>query len=330
VVLTAASAAKLGADEDDVLLRKARRLIGSLPTEAPAPADNPLTPGKAALGKQLFFDPRLSAENSLSCASCHEPAKAFGDGLDRGRGRGGKFLSRNTPALLDLAFQAGFFWDGRAKSLEEQSLLPIQTADEMAQDLGELERELSAVPGYVAAFQSVFGTGVTRDGIAKSLAAFVRTLRSRESPFDRYLAGDGSALTDEAKHGLELFLGEAGCVRCHSGPALSDGRYYRLGVEFRDRGRGAVTRKKEDEGKFRTPALRNVARTGPYMHDGSLKALRDVVTFYYRNAPVVSPDGAPLDIEPLLGQSVEEIDAIVAFLESLTSELPEFAKPDLP
>jgi cytochrome c peroxidase len=301
-----------------------------LPPTAPSPADNPATPEKIALGKQLFFDTRLSGDNSRSCASCHLPEKAFTDGLPRAKGTGGKELSRNTPTLLNVGFYSAYFWDGRAGSLEEQAIFPIQSPDEMNQDLPALEKELYAIPGYAAQFRAVFGSGVTADNIAKALAAFERTLVSRNSPFDRYLAGDKGALSEEAERGWELFRGAAGCMRCHSGPNFSDGKFYRLGTTFRDRGRGAVTGEKRDYYAFRTPGLRDVARTAPYMHDGSMEMLTQVVEFYYRGAPIQSPDGLPLDIAPLLGQSYSEISAIVAFLESLNGEQTEISKPALP
>jgi cytochrome c peroxidase len=200
----------------------------------------------------------------------------------------------------------------------------------MNQDLGELERELAAVPGYARQFRQVFGEEVGRDGIGKALAAFQRMLVSGPSPFDRHLAGDMEALSEEAKRGLELFDGPAGCVRCHKGPLLSDGEFYRLGVSTRDGGRLAVTGRKEDRGKFRTPSLRDVARTAPYMHDGSLKTLEDVVMFYYRGVPTRSANGLPLDVEPLLGQSFSEMADLVAFLESLSGDVPQVEPPELP
>jgi cytochrome c peroxidase len=296
----------------------------------PAPRDNAGTPAKIALGKQLFFDPRLSGDNDLSCASCHVPAKAFADSLARAKGRGGQPLARNTPTLLNAGFHRSLFWDGRARSLEEQALAPLQAADEMHQDLGELEKELDAVPGYVQQFASVFETRATRAAVAQALAAFLRTLRTGPSPFDRYLQGEKDALSEEAKEGLRLFLGDAGCARCHRGPLLSDGEFHRLGVGGGDRGRGAITGQREDDHKFRTPGLRNVAATAPYMHDGSLATLTDVVTYYYRGAPRQAADGLPLDIQPLLGQSFSEIAPLVAFLESLTGKPPEVTPPDLP
>jgi cytochrome c peroxidase len=298
--------------------------LAPLPREVPAPKDNPTTPEKVALGKQLFFDPRLSGDNTTSCASCHDPKKTFGDGLARAKGRNGKTLGRNAPSLLNVGFYSSYLWDGRTSTLEEQALAPIQSPDEMNQDLDELEKELNAVPGYVAQFQVVFGEKVTRQGIAKALAAFQRTLVAKPSPFDRYLAGEKDAISDTAKEGMRLFMGEAGCVQCHRGPLLSDGKFYRLGVAQRDKGRGAFTGKREDDEKFRTPSLRNVAQTGPYMHDGSQETLYDVVAYYYRNMP------SGLDVEPLLGQSFSEVSLLVDFLQSLTGETPDVSPPELP
>lgn len=304
--------------------------LAPLPTTAPAPDDNPTTPEKAALGKQLFFDPRLSGDNTMSCATCHLPDKAFGDGLTRAKGHGGKTLNRNTQSLWNVGFYSSYFWDGRANTLEEQALIPIQTPGEMNQNLDELEKELNAVPGYVQQFQKVFGSNVARQGVGKALAAFERTLVTKPSPLDRYLRGDKEALPEEAKRGLELFVGDAGCVRCHHGPLLSDGKYYRIGVSLRDAGRASATGTKEDTAKFRTPSLRNVAETGPYMHDGSLETLFDVVFFYFRGVPSESPDDLKLDIEALRGQSFSDIAAIVSFLESLTGEAPDIFPPKLP
>lgn len=314
---------------DKPMPQSAKPLV-ALPSKASAPKENPTTPAKVALGKQLFFDSRLSGNNTMSCASCHLPEKAFGDGLPRARGAGGKTLSRNTPTLLNVGFFERYTWDGRVKSLEEQALGPIQSPDEMNQNLDELVKELNGVPGYVRQFRKVFGTRVTRKGLAQALATFQRTLITKRSPFDRFLRGEKDALSAEAKRGLKLFQGAAGCVRCHHGPLLSDGKFHRLGVSFKDAGRAAVTGKKTDRAQFRTPSLRNVAQTGPYMHDGSLKTLEDVVTFYYRGVPTGSVSGLKPDVAPLLNRSFSEISDIVAFLQSLTGEAPKVTRPELP
>lgn len=304
-------------------------LLAPLPDRVPAPADNPTTPEKIALGKQLFFDPRLSGDNTMSCATCHLPDKALADGRPRAVGRDGKVLARNVPSLWNVGFYDRYFWDGRAESLEQQALGPIQSPDEMNQNLDKLERELAAVPGYVEQFQHVFGTGTARESIAQALAAFQRSLVTPDAPIDRYLKGDRDALSAEALEGLELFTGEAGCAECHRGPLLSDGKFHRLGIGSHDEGRGAITGQADDARKFRTPGLRNVALTAPYMHDGSLATLSDVVTFYYRGV-TASPGGDLLDVKPLVHRSFSEIPALVAFLESLTAPLPEITPPELP
>lgn len=301
-----------------------------LPRVAAAPESNPTTPARVELGKKLFFDPRLSGDNKMSCANCHMPDKAYGDGLALSPGAGGKPLERNTPTCLNVGFLKTFFWDGRAASLEEQALGPIQSPAEMHQDLHELEVELAAIPGYVAEFSGVFDTKPSREGIANALAAFQRTLVTEPSPFDRFLAGDKGALSNDAKRGLELFQGEAGCIECHNGPLLSDEKYYRLGVSYEDEGRARITGKKEDRYRFRTPSLRNIAETGPYMHDGSLKTLDDVVTFYFRGISDSGSEGLTPDTAALRGQSFSEIPLLVEFLKSLTGKAPRVTPPELP
>jgi cytochrome c peroxidase len=301
----------------------------ALPAKLTAPKNNPTTPAKVALGKQLFFDPRLSGDNTMSCATCHVPEKAFGDALATGKGRDGKPLPRNTPSLLNVGLHSSYLWDGRAKSLEEQALVPIESPQEMRQDLGELEKELAEVSGYVDQFQQVFDSKPTRDGIAKALAAFQRSLVTGPSALDKYLGGDKEALNNAAKRGWELFVGEANCIRCHSGPLLSDGNFYRLGIVSADKGREAVTGNEKDLMRFRTPSLRNVAQTAPYMHDGSLATLTSVVEFYYRGIPAETGALAP-EVESLQSRSYSEVSDLVAFLESLSGELLKFKRPTLP
>lgn len=301
-----------------------------LPRKVESPGDNPTTPAKVELGKKLFFDPRLSGNNKTSCATCHIPEKAFADGLTGSPGTNGQPLKRNTQSCLNVGFFTSFFWDGRASSLEEQALGPIESGDEMDQNLDELEAELAGIPEYVMSFKDVFGARPNREGVAKALAAFQRTLVTEPSPYDRYLAGDKDALSDEAKRGLELFRGDAGCIDCHNGPLLSDGKFYRIGASFKDEGRAKVTEKAEDRFRFRTPGLRNISETAPYMHDGSLKTLEEVVTFYFRGIPNSGPDGLSLDAEPLDFLSFSDIDAMVEFLKSLSGKAPKVAPPKLP
>ena len=301
-----------------------------LPANASAPDDNLTSPAKVQLGKQLFFDPRLSGDNSTSCTSCHIPNRYSTDGLALGMGIEGTRLKLDTPTCLNVGFFKRLFWDGRATTLEQQALSPIQSPEEMNQDLTELETELQSIPTYVRQFKAVFGSEPDRDAIAKALAAFQRTLVTRPSPLDRFLMGDKNALSKAAQEGLELFLGDAGCVKCHRGPLLSDNEFHRLRVSGRDQGRAKVTGRKEDRFRFRTPSLRNIAETGPYMHDGSLKTLDDVVMFYYRGIADFGPDGLKPDTRALIGQSFSEIPPLVAFLESLTGKIPQCQPPLLP
>ncbi|MCP4193880.1 MAG: cytochrome-c peroxidase [Planctomycetaceae bacterium] len=300
-----------------------------LPSAVTAPPDNPTSRVKALLGKQLFFDPRLSGDNTISCASCHIPRKAYADGIALARGQQDQLLTRNTQSCLNVGFYSILFWDGRAASLEQQALIPIQSAREMNQDLAVLEQELANVPGYVRQFEEVFGCAPNRDGIAKALSAYQRTLVTGPSAYDRFLMGDEEALSKEAKQGLELFQGDAGCIECHHGPLLSDNKFYRLRLRG-DLGRALVTGDDDDRYRFRTPSLRNVAETGPYMHDGSLQTLDEVVTFYYREIPSSRRNGLLPDTQALTGQSFSEIPLLVAFLKSLTGTVPEFIPPQLP
>ena len=304
--------------------------LAPLPSSVPSPAENPTTPQKVELGKQLFFDPRLSGGNTVSCASCHKPDQMFGDATAWNKGETGFSLDRNTPSSLNVGFYDDYFWDGRSGSLEEQALGPITSEVEMNQKLDELETELNEVPGYVEQFQAVFGAKPNRADVGKALAAYQRTLVTRPSPFDRYLQGDESALSADAKRGLELFRGDAKCIECHHGPMLTDGKFYRLGVSEEDAGREKFTGKKEDRYRFRTASLRNVDDTGPYFHDGSFSSLERVILFYYRGVPGTSTDGLEIEAPDLRGQSLADVPYLLAFLQSLSGRPPDFTPPTLP
>src|ERR1044072_5340945 len=279
------------------------------------PKDNALTEAKVELGRQLFFDKRLSAAGSLSCASCHDPERALTDGKRVAEGIGGKSGSRNSPTLLNAMFNSGQFWDGRVKTREAQAKLPLINPDEMGdQSFEQIIAKLKAIPEYTKQFQQVFNGPVTIDAVARAIASYERTLVSGNSPLDRYQAGDFKALGDAARNGMMLFRGKARCVVCHtfnqSFPFLTDGNYRNTGVsanfaEFdslarralqlpRDDSRRAldsltkqtgsfelgrflVTTNVLDIGAYRTPSLRNVELTAPYFHDGSAATLEDVV-----------------------------------------------------
>jgi len=322
------SAVALGAKPSNE--RVVEHRLVPLPRVAPSPADNPTTPEKIALGKQLFFDPRLSGGNTLSCSSCHQPTRAFGDGVDWNKGETGITLVRNTLTCLNVGFYDSYFWDGRAGSLEEQALGPIQSDIEMNQNLDELERELNAIPGYVSQFQTVFGGEPDRTNVAKALASYQRSLVAGPSPVDHYLSGEEKALSPSAKRGMALFTGAARCIECHHGPNLSDGEFHRMGITEEDLGRAAVTQQTEDRYKFRTPSLRNIAETAPYMHNGFTHSLEAAVMRYYEGVPRTTTDGLPIDSPDLSARSLDDVPDLVSFLEALSGPLPDFTPPVLP
>lgn len=290
-----------------------------LPALAPIPADNPMTREKIELGKMLFFDPRLSGSNWISCATCHNPVMGYTDRLPRALGHAMSEGPRNTPTVLNAAFIGAQFWDGRAKTLEEQALGPIQANVEMKQTLPLMVENLKKVPEYRQTFSKVFGgeDPISATNVAKAIAAFERTLITPNSPFDRYLAGDKSALSPQAAKGMALFQSK-GCIGCHNGPALTDSGYHRIRVPGSvDEGRYKVTRDESDKYAFRTPTLRNVELTAPYFNNGSVNTLPEVVNVMGKQA-----------LNTNLGK--DEIDAIAAFLVSLTGEQPRFDYPELP
>lgn len=298
------------------------------------PEDNPLTEAKVALGKQLYFDKRLSQDESVSCASCHDPAKgwsnadAFATGVKGARG------GRSAPTIINSVYNVFHFWDGRAGSLEEQALGPVQNPIEMAMKLEDVEKRLNEIEGYRRQFREVFGTDrVTRDGIAKAIAAYERTILSGDAPFDRFKAGESDALSEPARRGMDLFFGKAQCSACHVGPNFTDNGFHNVGIgmdkEEPDLGRFEQTKLLGDRGSFKTPTLREINRTAPYMHDGSLKTLEDVVDHY-------SKGGIP---NPQLDEGIfklnlseqEKADLVTFLKEGLSSDsYPLHEAPELP
>lgn len=285
------------------------------------PEDNPLTPEKIELGRRLFFDKLLSADRTISCASCHKPELAFTDGLVVPVGVGHRQGTRNAPALINRAYGKSFFWDGRAETLENQALQPIQNPVEMNLTLDELTGRLKTDTAYAAEFQRVFGDGITSTNVARALASFIRTLRSGDSPFDKFQNGEQAALSPEARRGLELFRGKANCVACHVGPNFTDEQFHNTGISWGkgDLGRYHVTGKEADRGAFKTPSLREVARTAPYMHDGSLATLEAVIEFYNRGGnknPHLDEEIRPLKLSP------QERQDLISFLRTLSNIAP--------
>lgn len=306
--------------------------LGTLPT-IKAPADNPQTPEKAELGKMLYFDTRLSRDYSISCATCHNPRKGYSDGLSRTVGFGRAELGRHSPTIINSAYNHTQFWDGRAATLEEQAKGPIMASGEMnTVSEKELVARLNKAEDYRKRFKNVFGKGPSLDNIAKAIAAFERTIITKNAPFDKYVEGDKDALTAQQKRGLILFFGKASCVGCHNGPNFTDNKFHNLGLEQQgplvtDDGRYAVTKKKTDIGKFKTPTLRNIAQTAPYMHDGSHRTLKEVVEYYNQGG---GPGANRSDLIFPLHMNESEIEDVVAFLGSLTGELPMVTAPKIP
>lgn len=299
------------------------------PDSVPAPQDNPLSEPSVALGKALFFEPRISGSGILSCASCHNPSLDWEDGLARSVGHEHKTLDRSTPTLLNVAWNSSHFWDGRADTLEEQALAPIESSAEMNADLDTLLDTLKSLPRYEEAFEAAYPEeGITKQTVAKAIASFERTIVSSIAPFDRWIAGDESAISESAKNGFLLFNAKASCVSCHSGWNFTNGSFHDIGVDSDDLGRGGALGFESMNHTFKTPTLRNVARRAPYMHDGSEATLRDVVELYNQGGRV-KRETLSFDIKPL-HLTEGEIDDLLAFLGTLTSDDPAPELPTLP
>ena len=306
--------------------------IGPLPTSVPIPSTNLNYKAKVKLGKQLFFDGRLSKNGAISCAFCHNPGTGFADPRQTSIGIGGGVGGRQAPTVLNTAFNHLQFWDGRAGSLEEQAIGPIHNPIEMGETHENVVAKLGRIKGYQKQFQAVFGTDVNLQGMAEAIAAYERTVISTDSDFDDYVMGDQRAMTESAIRGMGLFKGKARCILCHNGPNFTDNRFHNLGVPQvgpmkEDFGRYYVTRDEHDKGAFKTPTLRSIAETAPYMHDGVFKTLEEVVDF------LDDGGGANANLSPLvrkLGLSKEEKADLVEFLKALSGEQPKFVMPKLP
>ena len=301
------------------------------------PKDNPVTKEKIELGRKLFFDKRLSKTEAISCASCHDPAKGWSNGMKVAEGIEKQTGNRSSPSLINVVYSKSQFWDGRAKTLEEQALGPIQNPIEMGMDLKELEKRLGAIESYKKDFKSVFGTEVTSDAIAKAIATYERTILSGNAPYDKYKAGNKSALSEPAARGRKLFFGKANCSACHTGSNFTDNGFHNIGIgmdedetkegEEKDLGRFVLSKLGGDKGAFKTPTLREIARTAPYMHDGRFETLEEVVEHYDKGGtpnPQLDEELFPLKLND------QQKSDLVAFLkEGLASEnYPEHSPPD--
>lgn len=343
--------------QDEPLKVEVPKGLNELVTGANVPASNPLTKGKYELGRQLYFDPRLSVDGTVSCATCHNPDKGWTDNLPVSFGFQGKVGGRSAPTVINTVYGQLMFWDGRAPSLEAQSQGPILNPVEMACEAYEgVIHDLRKVPGYQEQFKKVFGTDVTLDGIAKAIATFERVAAlSGNSRYDRYVFGELDVLNESEKRGMVLFglslrgddeteinveRQKAKCTLCHVGANFTDEKFHNLGAgweastgTFKDLGRWAEVpigaKNDADIGAFKTPTLRDIARTGPYMHDGSEKTLEDVVEFYDKGGnanPFLDRDMKPLKL------TAQEKADVVAFMKALTGETKTTAEllPKLP
>ncbi|MDD1535754.1 MULTISPECIES: cytochrome-c peroxidase [unclassified Bradyrhizobium] len=299
------------------------------PSTIPFPKENPYTPEKAALGKKLYFDTRLSVTSAQSCASCHSPGFGWGDGLAVGVGHGMVNLGRHSPTIINAAWSAIFMWDGRLPTLEEQALGPIQAAGEMNMKLDQLMERLAAIPEYKPMFEAAFPReGMKPSTLAQAIATYERTVVSERAPFDAWIEGDEKAISADAKRGFELFNGKAQCAACHEGWNFTNEGFQDIGLPSKDVGRGeflpAVIKMQH---AFKTPGLREIDRRSPFMHDGSLATLEQVID-HYDHAGVDRPSRS--DLMRPLGLTAQEKADLVAFLKTLTSELGPTAVPVLP
>jgi len=306
----------------DVVKREVRPRLMSAMMPVAVPADNPPTDEKAALGKRLFFDKILSNDRTVSCATCHDPERAFADTKPLAVGISGRVGKRHSPSLINRAFGRAHFWDGRAATLEAQVVQPISDRNEMDLPLDDAVARLAADRSYRDAFQSVFGQPVSGADLGRALATYLRTIRSTDAPYDRFMAGDADAMTMEQQQGLQIFRTKARCTFCHLEPLFTDEQFQNTGVawqaettSYQDDGRFAVSSQQRDRGKFKTPTLREIARTAPYMHDGSLATLEDVVEFYDKGGranqnlfPLLSP----------IGLTAAEKQQLIKFLGALS------------
>lgn len=310
------------------------------------PADNTLTVEGVALGRRLFYDPILSLNGQMSCSTCHQQEKAFTDGTAFSLGVRGLPGKRSAMSLANLAFNAnGFFWDGRAASLEDQALIPVEDHLEMNEDWANVEKKLQKHPEYPALFRKAFGierkTELTKELVVKALAQFERTLISANSRFDRILQLNDGFLEDEEERGRRLFFFEPGdimhpgCSHCHFNPFYTDNNYQNNGLDsvtnleaFKDLGRGMVTKNRFDNGKFRVPTLRNIELTAPYMHDGRFKTLEEVLENYSKGGHKVENESANIAPFPLTEQNKRDL---ISFLKTLTDTSfvhnPAFSNP---
>lgn len=306
-----------------------------LPATPPHPADNPPTPQRVELGKKLFFDPRLSGDGNMSCASCHSPLMGWSDGLATGKGFKSMVLDRASPTVINTGYNSLQMWDGRKKTLEEQAMGPMEASAEMNMDTQKLFKWLNGNDGYRALFQQAFpGQPIDADTVSKAIANFERTVVSNSSPFDQWTAGKKNAMTPGQVQGFALFIDpkKANCVACHAGPNFTDNSFHNLGLasfgkDTPDMGRFGQRPVASMKGAFKTPTVREAARTAPYFHDGSAATLEELVGFYAKGGIVktnLSQSMKELQLTP------GEVSQLVSFIGALSSPSKPFVLPELP
>lgn len=305
-----------------------------LPDVPEAPKNNALTPERIALGKKLFFDPRLSGEKTSSCATCHNPSLGWSDGLPTGKGHKGAVLERATPTIVNTAFNPIQMWDGRKRTLEDQATGPMEASVEMHSDFNQVFATLESIPGYVEAFEKAYpGEPIGRDTISKAIASFERTIVSNNSPFDRWVKGDKTAMTKEQIRGMQAFFDpeRGNCESCHSGANFTDNGFHNLGLESAsddaDLGRYKIKPIGVLKAAFKTPTLRDTELSAPYFHDGSASTLEEVVA-HYVDGPAPGVKASP-GFKPAKLTEQEQKD-VVAFMKALTSEQEVVSLPLLP
>ena len=307
---------------------KAAKNAFRFPKGVPVPKNNAMTPARVELGNMLFFDPRLSGSKWISCATCHNPAMGWADGLPTAIGNGMTTLQRATPTIVNTAFNELQMWDGRFHSLEEQAAGPMLAPGEMNGTMDEILAKLKSIPGYVQAFERAYpGEGVTKDTVSKALASFERTIISQGAPFDAWVHGKTTAISSSAQRGFDLFTGKANCVACHSGPNFTDEGFHNIGLNGDDQGRFAKLPIKISKGAFKTPTLREIAETAPYMHNGEYRTLEEVIDHYDRGGD--NHDNLDPSIKPL-GLTAGEKHDLLQFLKTLSGKHAVVTVPRLP
>ncbi len=306
--------------------------LGVLPA-SPVDLHNDSVRNVVELGKALFFDTRLSGSEKLSCATCHKPELNWTDGIEKSLGHEGAINKRNSPTIQNTWFYKRLFWDGRSSSLQDQAFAPINSSSEMHSDMPDVMRKLRRINGYKELFKNAFNSDeINPDKMAEAIATFEKTVVSNKSKFDKFLEGNKKALTKSELKGLHLFRTKARCMNCHNGPMFSDNQFHNNGFHLNgnpenDKGLYNVSHKEEDTGKFKTPSLRDVTNTGPWMHNGMMKSLNETISHYVKGA---DGNGGSDKLVQMLYLTSKEQNDLLAFLKAISAPPVEFIKPVIP